>query len=152
MRSEGVECVAGEAHDAPLGLHAGAEAVVDGDGGFVPVEDVPLEAWAAFVDRDLRETSQQGAANSLPAQRGCDVEVFKADAVMAEPGGVAVEEECEAGGSGCGADSSSPPEISSAMSARKRAGVSSAVPSGASEKPSRRRSASVAMTASGSRS
>ena len=46
---EGVEGVAGDAHDAPVGEHAGAEALVDGDGGFVPVEDVPLEARAAFV-------------------------------------------------------------------------------------------------------
>ena len=95
-----MERVAGEAHDAPLGEHASADLFVDGDGGSVPVEDVPLEARAAFVDGDLRETGEQGAADSLPAQRGRDVEVFEADAVVAEPGGVAGEEEREA--SGCG--------------------------------------------------
>src|SRR6185437_10608152 len=88
------------AHDAPLSEHAGADLFVDGDGGSVPFEHVPLEAWAAFVNGDLREAREQGAANSLPAQRGRDVEVFEADAVVAEPGGVAGEEEREA--CGCG--------------------------------------------------
>ena len=78
--------------------HACADLFVDGDGGIVPVEDVPLEAWAAFVDGDLREAGEQGSADSLPAQRGCDVEVFKPDAVVAEPGGVAGEVKGEACG------------------------------------------------------
>ena len=46
-----------EAHDAPFGEDAGAEALVDGDGGGVPVEDVPFEAGAALLDGDLREAS-----------------------------------------------------------------------------------------------
>ncbi len=92
--------------------------MVDGDGGVVPVEDVPLEAGAAFVDGDAGEAREEGAADSLASQRGGDVEVFEADAVMAEPGGVAGEEEGEAGGSGWAFGEA----LCSAMRARKRGG------------------------------
>lgn len=98
MRGQRAKGVAGEAHDAPVVLHAGAEAVVDGDGRLVPLEDVPLKAWAAFLDGDAGDGGEERFADSLLAKRRRHVEVFKPDAVMAEPGGVAGEEEGEAGG------------------------------------------------------
>src|SRR5580698_10733395 len=96
--SKCVQCVAGESHDAPTAQHACADLFVDGDGWSVPVEDIPLEARAAFVDGNLGEACEQGAADSLTAQRWRDVEVFQADAVVAEPCGIAGEVEREAGG------------------------------------------------------
>src|SRR5215469_4357241 len=94
-----MERLAGKTHDAPFAKHARADLFVDGDRWGVPFEDIPLEARAAFDDRDLREACEERAANSLPSQRGCDVEVFEADAVVAEPGGVAGEVKREACGS-----------------------------------------------------
>src|ERR1700760_3690901 len=98
LRRKTPKSSAGEAHDAPGGQHASADLFVDGDGGGVPVEDVPLEAWAAFVDGDPGEASEESAANSLPAKGWSDIEVFEADAVVAEPSGVASEIEREACG------------------------------------------------------
>ena len=98
LRSESVEWVGGEAHDAPRGEHVCAYLFVDGDSGCVPVEHVPLEARAAFVDGDAGEAREESFADSLPAKGGRDVKVFKADAVVAAPGGVAGEVESETGG------------------------------------------------------
>src|ERR1700692_4769755 len=44
--AEGEEVVAGDAHGAPLGLHAGADLLVEADGRGVPFENVPLQAGA----------------------------------------------------------------------------------------------------------
>jgi hypothetical protein len=65
-----LEGVAGEAHDAPLGEDVRAEALVDGDGGRVPVEHVPLQAWAAFVDGDLRERASSALPMPFPRSAG----------------------------------------------------------------------------------
>ncbi len=97
---EGGEGLAGETHDAPLGLGFGSDGVVDVDGGLVPGEDVPFEAGAALLDGDAGEVAEKGFADSLPSTGGGDVEVFKTDAVVAEPGGVAGEVEGEANGMG----------------------------------------------------
>jgi hypothetical protein len=102
LGGEGLEGVAGEAHDAPLGEDVGADAFVDGDGGGVPGEDVPLEAAAALVDGDAGETREESFADALFAMLGRDVEVFETDAVVAAPGGVAGEVEGEADGGGEG--------------------------------------------------
>ena len=93
-----MEGVAGEAHNAPFGEDVGADAFIDSDGGSVPFEDVPFEARAALLNGDRGEFGEEGFADSLPAQRWRDVEVFEADAVMAAPGGVAGEVEGKAGG------------------------------------------------------
>ena len=101
MRGEGGQGFAGDAHDAPLGEHLGSHLFVEVDGGGVPVEDVPLEARAAFGDGDGGDAGEEGFADSLPAMLGADVEVFEVDAGVASPGGVVVEVEGEACGDGC---------------------------------------------------
>jgi hypothetical protein len=93
-----LEGVAGEAHDAPLGEDVAADFFVDGDGGGVPGEDVPLQTGAALVDGDAGEVGEESFADSLPAVAGTDIEIFEADAVMAAPGGVTGEAEGEAYG------------------------------------------------------
>ncbi len=75
--------------------------MVEVDGGLVPVEDGPLEAGAAFGYGDGCDAGEEGFADSLPAVRGADVEVFEVDAGVAAPGGVVVEVEGEAGGGAC---------------------------------------------------
>ena len=97
---QGQERVSREAHDVPVVLGGGAEAAVDVDGGFVPGEDVPFEAGAALGYRDLRDVGEESAADAVAAEGWGDVEVFEAQAVVAYPGGVAGEEEGEAGGVG----------------------------------------------------
>ena len=95
---EGAEFLAGEAHNAPVGGHLGAHLIVEVDGVFVPVEDVPLQAGAAFNDGDGGDLAKEGFADALVAEGGVDEEVFEVDAVVALPGGVVVEVEGEAGG------------------------------------------------------
>lgn len=85
-------------HYAPVGRHLGAHLVVEVDGVLVPVEDVPLEAGAAFDDGDTGDLGEEGFADAFAAMRGIDKEVFEMDAVVALPGGVVVEVEGEAGG------------------------------------------------------
>jgi hypothetical protein len=97
---ESEEGGAGDLHAFPLGLHDGAEGVVEVDGGLVPVEDAPLVAGAAFGDGDGGDADEEGFADSLPAMLGADVEVFEIDSGVAAPGGVVVEVEGEAGGGG----------------------------------------------------
>ena len=94
---EGGEGLVGEAHDAPLGEDVGADAVVDGDGGLIPLEDIPLEAGAALIYGDAGEAREEGFADAMAAEGRGDVEVLKADAVVAAPGGVGGEVEGEAG-------------------------------------------------------
>src|SRR5437763_1986457 len=57
------EGLAGEAVDGPLGLRAGAEFLVEADGGFVPVEDGPFQAPAAGVG-DFGNVGQEGSAQT----------------------------------------------------------------------------------------
>ncbi len=99
VRGEGCEGFVGYAHNAPLGQHVGAELLVESESRGVPGEDVPLEARAAFSDRDLGQVFEQGSSDSLPSVGGGDVKVFKAESMVAAPGAVAGEEEGEAGGS-----------------------------------------------------
>ena len=96
--SEGGEGFVGEAHDAPLGEDAGADALVDGYRVFVPLEDIPLEAGAALVDGDTGEAREESFADAVAAEGWGDVEIFEADAVVAAPGGVGGEVEGKAGG------------------------------------------------------
>ncbi len=98
LGGEGVEGFAGDLHTLPLDLHDGSHLLVEVDGGGVPVEDVPLEARAAFGYGDGGEAGEEGFADSLPAVLGADVEVFEVDAGVAAPGGVVVEVEGEACG------------------------------------------------------
>ena len=87
----------GYAEDAPLGEDMGADLFVEGDGGGVPGENVPLETGAALGQGELGEVLEEGSADSLPSVGGGDVEIFQAKAVMAAPGAIAGEEEGEAG-------------------------------------------------------
>ena len=73
-----MEGFVGDTHDAPLGKHVRAELLVKGDGRRVPGEDVPLQPWAAFIDRDLGEVPQEGSADSLPSTGWRDVDVLQA--------------------------------------------------------------------------
>jgi hypothetical protein len=92
---EGVSC---EAHDAPLVEDLGSDGLVDGDGGGIPGEDVPLEAGAALFDGDTGEVAKEGFADSLASAGGGYVEIFEADSVMAAPGRVAGKVQGEACG------------------------------------------------------
>ncbi len=92
------ELLAGDAHDAPVGGHLCAHLVVEVDGVGVPVEDVPLEAGAAFDDGYASDLSEEGFADAFAAVYGIDEEIFEVNAVVALPGGVVVEVEGEAGG------------------------------------------------------
>ncbi len=100
MPCQAGKCFTCEAHDAPFGEDVGAYALVDGDGGGVPIEDVPLEAGTALVYGDAGEVGEESFADSLAALGGGDVDVFEADAVVAAPGGVGGEVEGEAYGVG----------------------------------------------------
>jgi len=101
LHGEGGEGFAGDLHALPLGLHDGAEGLVEVDGGLVPVEDRPFVAWAAFGYGDGGDAGEESFADSLAAMLGSDVDVFKVDAGVAAPGGVVVEVEGEACGDGC---------------------------------------------------
>ena len=133
---EGLEGFAVDAHDAPLVEHVGSHLLVEIDGGLVPVEDVPLEAVAAF-EGDGSEAAEEGFGDSSAAELGTDEEVFEVDAGVAAPCGVKGEVEGERGGLGHSVFGPLGDE----------AGEDVCGP-----KPSRRRSASVATTASGWRS
>ena len=92
--------VAGHAIADPLGLGQGAQAVVELDGGQVPVEHAPLESAAVFLDGDLRQPAQQRRARAQAARLGRDVEVFEVQAVAALPGRVIEEVDRKAHGPG----------------------------------------------------
>lgn len=71
--------------------------MVEGDCGLVPLEDIPLQAGTTLIDRDAGEPGEEGLSDAMAAQRGSDVDVFQANAVMAAPGGIGGEVEGEAG-------------------------------------------------------
>ena len=95
VRGKGCKGFVGDAHDAPLGKHVGADLLVEGDGRRIPGEDVPFETRAAFIDGDPGKVLQQRPANSLPSVGGGDVDVFEAQPVVTAPGAVAGEEKGE---------------------------------------------------------
>jgi hypothetical protein len=65
--SECTKRFAFDAHDAPLMEHVGSHLFVEVDGGLVPIEDVPLEAVAAF-EGDLREAREEGFGDATAAE------------------------------------------------------------------------------------
>jgi len=71
--------------------------MVEGDGRLVPLEHIPLQAGAALVDGDAGEPGEKGLADAMAAQRGSDVDVLKANAVVTAPGGVGGEVKRKAG-------------------------------------------------------
>ena len=91
---QGRELVAGDAHGAPVHHAVGSDGLVEGNGGGVPLEDVPLEAAAAFGYGDGGDAGEEGFADSLPSGFGVDEEVFEVNGGAA-PGGVDGEEEGE---------------------------------------------------------
>lgn len=99
LTSESFEGFAVDAHDAPLTEHVGSHGLVEVDGELVPVEDVPLEAVAAF-EGDLGETGEEGFGDSAATELGADEEVFQVDSGIAAPSGV----EGKVEGHGCGFD------------------------------------------------
>lgn len=70
LAGEDGEGFSGEAHDAPLGEDVGSDGLVDGDGGGVPGEDVPLEAGAALFYGDASQVSEEGFTDSRPRREG----------------------------------------------------------------------------------
>ena len=76
--------------------HLRAHLLVEADGRGIPLEDVPLEAGAAFCCCDCGYAGEESFADSLPAMLGIHVEVFYVDAGVASPGGVVMEVEGEA--------------------------------------------------------
>ncbi len=124
---------AGDAHIAPCVQELGAHGAVEVDGRGVPVEDLPLEAGAVLFDGDGRDPLQQSLADAQAAKFGLNEQVFEVESRAPEPGGVVEEVEGKAGGM--------------AVRLGYQAEIEWVGP-----KPSRSKSASVAVTASGSRS
>src|SRR5438270_7160813 len=54
---------AGDPHDAPGLQHDGAAATIEINGGRIPVEDVPLHAGTAALNRDSGNTREQRLAD-----------------------------------------------------------------------------------------
>src|SRR3989442_2460566 len=87
-----------DSHGKPLLDDLGSEGLVEPDGRSVPVEDLPLEASAVLVDGKSRQMREQALADSLAAELRTHEEVFEVQAWAAEPGGVVIKEQGEAGG------------------------------------------------------
>ena len=63
------------------------------NGWLIPGEHVPFQTAAALFDRNLRQPGQEGATDAVPPRGRRDVEVFKPDAMVAEPCAVTREKE-----------------------------------------------------------
>ena len=97
LLSQCLQRIAGHAHDAPFVHEPGAEALIEVDGGLVPVEYVPLQTGAVTFDGDGGDADEQSLADAASAGRGLYEEVFEVDA-RAFPGGVDGKEEGQADG------------------------------------------------------
>src|SRR2546428_790751 len=89
---------AGESSQNPFFPQLSAQALVEANRIFVPVEDRPLHAAAAASRRDLRERPKQHPAHSVAARLGQDEEVFEVERGPAEKRGVREVVEREADG------------------------------------------------------
>src|SRR5678815_4816897 len=76
--------LSGDPCEDPLLAQARAEALVEADGGAVPVEHRPLHAAAAARDRDLGKRAQQRLAGAPAALRGANEQVFEVEARAAQ--------------------------------------------------------------------
>ena len=93
---EVLEGLAGDAEEAPLVERLRAEGLVEADGRFVPVQNGPLEAPAAALDRDSGDGLEQLASVS-PATRVREYEeIFEVHPRLRQKGRVVVEEERKA--------------------------------------------------------
>ena len=90
--------MAGEAAEVPLRQTLRAEALVEGDRGRIPVEDVPFEAPAAPGAGQTGHMAQERAADPATAERRRYEEILEMDTGAGEEGGVGREEERETGG------------------------------------------------------
>src|SRR5687767_7724442 len=81
----------------PVAHRNSAQAAVEVERRRVPVEDRPLEAAAAALEREPREERHQRLAVAPAAVRRPDEEILQVQARLAEEGGEIVEEERKAG-------------------------------------------------------
>src|SRR2546428_11023086 len=75
---------AGESSQNPFFPQLSAQALVEANRIFVPVEDRPLHAAAAASHRDLRERPKQRPARAVAARLGQDEEVLEVERGPAE--------------------------------------------------------------------
>src|SRR5687768_1213158 len=66
---EALERIARQPIHGPVAHRPGAQALVEADRGFIPVEHPPLEATAIALDRELREVAHEGPADAAAAMR-----------------------------------------------------------------------------------
>src|SRR5262249_44352951 len=81
----------GEAVDGPLVLGPGAQGLVEVDGGGVPVQNRPLEAFVVVAHAFLGQGNEEGLAEAGATRLGADEEVLEVDAVDTAPSGKAEE-------------------------------------------------------------
>src|SRR5690554_3948494 len=89
--------VAAESEGGPLVHGFCAEALVEPDRGFVPVEHLPFEAGVTALDADRRKGREQLAAVAAAAVLLTHVEIFEVDAVDPLPGREGEEPDRHAG-------------------------------------------------------
>src|SRR5882724_12686384 len=89
--------VARQPEGLPLRQHPGTEAAVEFDGWRVPLEHLPVQPPALLPHGDPRQLDEQALSDALASEPGADEEVLQVHPPAAQPGGVGVEIEGEAG-------------------------------------------------------
>lgn len=84
-------------HAHPLALHNGANALIELDGWFVPLEDTPVQTSAIHGHDLLRQLNQQTLSIPSFPLALLDVQVLEVDARFGAPCAVVVEIQCNAG-------------------------------------------------------
>src|SRR5687768_1398995 len=92
---EALEGIARQPIHGPVAHRPGAQALVEADGGFVPVEHPPLETTALALDRQLRQAPHERPPNAAAAMRREDEQILEVETALAEEGRVVVKEERE---------------------------------------------------------
>ncbi len=82
----------------PGELSFGAERLVEGDRGLIPVEDGPFHATATALVGEFGEVQEEGFAEAASSEFGFHEKVFEVEAGFGEERGVVGEEDGEAGG------------------------------------------------------
>ena len=92
-RSEVARRLRGDRIALPFGKQAGAERAIELLRVHVPVEDHPLEAAAAALDRERRQPFEERAADAAAARVGTDEQIFEIERRPGEEGRVGRKKE-----------------------------------------------------------
>jgi hypothetical protein len=82
----------------PVGQDGRAQRLVEGDGGFVPVEDRPFEPAATALHRKFRQVYQHRPAIAVAPEFGPDEQVFEIKSGAAKKSGEIMEKQGETHG------------------------------------------------------